>query len=268
LTCSILKNKPVCVLAASTAWCGGFLLFRLALGPLNTLTGRVGGTFLASVLCMAAACLSLYILLKGDFRFVEAIAMLMVGAAANLLVYQVLDGWPLAARMVVGLTLVVVSFGAGTILAGMVESTRYVVPMCLVAALADIWSVLAGPTKKIVESKNEFVMSHAFVGQPFIGADEMNPVAGVADIIFIAMFLCIAARLGLSMRRALLGAFGGLAAGLVVAAAVGGVPGLPFIGAGFVLANWRAVRPGRAEMKKTAVFMAAMLVVFAVIAFV
>jgi len=192
--------------------------------------------------------------------------MLALGAAANLAVYRLLHGWPVGARMVVGLSLVVVSFGAGTILAGMVESARYVVPICLVAAMADIWSVLAGPTKKIVESKNELVMRHAFVGQPFIGADEMNPVAGVADIVFIAMFLCIAARLRLNMRRALLGAFGGLLAGLIVAAAAGGVPGLPFIGAGFVLANWPAVRPGRAEMVKTLVFMAALLAVFTVMA--
>jgi hypothetical protein len=47
---------------------------------------------------------------------------------------------------------------------------------------------------------------------------------------------------------------------------LGGVPGIPFLAGGFVVAHWRGIRPGRDEIIKTSVFIAVMLALFAVLA--
>ena len=90
-------------------------------------------------------------------------------------------------------------------------------------------------------------------------------MAGAADFVFVALFLCVAARLGLCVRRSALGMLAGLGIGLAAAQLLGGLPGLPFIAAGFVAANWREVRPGPGEIKTTLAFVAALAAALAII---
>jgi len=260
----LLGNRLLCMVAAAAVWCAGFLAFAQALRPLVRLEGMVAGMFVSSVICMAAAFVSTWILVKGRFRYLEAAGMLLLAVAVNLLTYQIVSG--LGARMVVGFSIIAGGFGMASMLARMVDSARFIVPIGVVAAVADVWSVVAGPTRKILESKGaEMVMRHAFVGKPAAAGIAVQPITGAADIVFVALFMCVAERLGLSVRRAAIGMFAGLAVGLAAASAFGGLPGLPFIAGGFVIAHWRAVRPGREEIVKTAVFVAAMVAIFVIV---
>ena len=211
---------------------------------------------------MGVAFLSIRILLKCRAGFYEAAGLFTLGAAVDLLAYNVFSG--LAARMVVGFSLIVAGYGVGALLARMVESARFIVPMCIVAALADVWSVIAGPTRRIIESKSPFALQHAFVAYPTVsGEPDLQPVAGVTDLVFVALFMCLASRLGLDMRRAALGMFAGLAVGLATACIIGGAPGIPFLAAGFIAANWKDLRPGRKEIVTTSLFVGVMLGIFA-----
>ena len=250
------------VILAGVAWSGGFLAYLQIVGPLSNMTGPAFGLFVSSLVCVAAAFAGICILLRGRYRQAEALAMVLLAVALNLAVYRVISG-P-AARMTVGFSLIVGGFGLGSLLAALVESPRYVLPMCVVAAVADVWSVLDGPTRQIIESRNQFVLDHVFVSYP-AAAETIRPVAGVADLVFVGLFLCVAARLGLSLRRSIVGMFAGFAVGLAAAALTGGAPGLPFIGAGLLAANWKDIKPGRDEIVKTAVLLAVLLVCFAAI---
>ncbi|HUU69049.1 MAG TPA: hypothetical protein VM186_05965 [Planctomycetota bacterium] len=260
----LLNHRPLCVIAAAAVWSAGFMVFAHAVRPLVRLEGTVVGTFLSSVICMAAAFASTWILVKGRFRYLEAVAMLLLGVAVNLLAYRIVSG--LGARMIVGFSIIAGGFGMASMLARMVESARFIVPIGVVAAVADVWSVAAGPTRKILESKgSELVMRHAFVGKPAAAGISVQPISGAADIVFVGLFMCVAERLGLSVWRAAIGMFAGLAVGLAAASAFGGLPGLPFIAGGFIIANWKEVRPGKSEIVRTAVFVVAMLAVFAIV---
>lgn len=260
---ALLASRPFCLLAAAAVWCGGFVAFGLMLGPLTRLEGGIAGVFLSSVVYMAAAFASIWILQRGGFRRWQAVVMLGLGVAVNLLADHLMAGT--VSRMIVTLSIIAGGFGLGSLIAAMVDSPRYVVPIGFVASLADIWSVLSGPTKSIMESKHrEYVMRHAFVSQPPSG-EQIQPIAGAADLVFVALFVCIAARLGLSVRRSMLGMFGGLAIGLAAAMLLGGIPGLPFIAGGFIAANWREVQPGRSELLRTALFAGVMAGVLALI---
>jgi hypothetical protein len=261
----LVRGRFGCLLLAAVTWCGGFVAFVLIARTLSGTMNPVAAAFVSSILCMGVAVFSIAILTKGWFHFQEAVGLFASGVVVNLVVYNVFSG--LAARLVLGFSLIAAGCGMGALLAGMVESPRYIVPMCVVAALADTWSAIAGPTKRIIEGPPGIVLNHAFVSVPVTAdASEIQHVAGVTDLVFVALFLCLASRLGLSVRRAVVGILIGLAVGLAAACAVGGVPGLPFLGGGFVLAHWRSVRPGRGEMIKTSIFIAFMLAVFAVLA--
>jgi len=262
----LLGNRLFCLWLSGVVWFGGFAAFAELAQPFSSVfQSSAAGMFLSSVVCMGAAFVSLAFLLRGKFNFGEAAALLAVGILANLMVYSLFAG--MAARMVVGFSIIAGGFGLGSMLARLVETPRHVMPIGIVAAVADTWSVFTGPTKRIMESKNaELAMKHAFVGQPGAEAAEVRPVAGAADLVFVALFLCIAARLGLSVWKSAVGMFAGLVVGLAAATLWGGLPGLPFIAGGFVIANWKRVRPGKTEIVKTSIFVAALLLAFAAVA--
>ena len=239
------------------------MAFTFLLRPLMRLEGEAVGMFLSAAVYMAAAFASIWILQRGRFRPWQAALMLALGLAANLLADRLIAGS--MSRMLVTLSIIAGGFGLGSLIARMVESPRYIMPMGLVASLVDVWSVFSGPTKSIMESENrEYVLRHAFVTQPALG-ERIQPIAGAADLVFVALFVCIASRLGLRVGRSMLGMFAGLAIGLAAAMLVGGLPGLPFIAGGFIAANWREVQPGKGELVRTAVFAAVLIGVLTLI---
>jgi len=189
------------VALSATAWGAGLVLHSILRLFLPTLMPPGPMLFVSSVLCMAAAFASVALLLRAKVS--GRLAMLLVGCAiaANLLANLLIPD-P-AARLVVGYSLIVLGFGLGSLLAGFVDSPRYLLPVCVVAAVADLWSVWAGPTRAIVDARSEIVQRHTFVAVPVAEAAQSQPIAGIGDVIFVALLLCIAARLGLPLVRAI-----------------------------------------------------------------
>jgi hypothetical protein len=126
------------------------------------------------------------------------------------------------------------------------EALSWVVMIALVIPLVDIVSVWRGPTHAITEHHFSVYtnVSVAFV-VPGGGAAYLGP----PDILFFALFLAAAARWGLRVGWTWVAMTFMYALTVVVAnaAAVGGLPALPFLSFGFLVANgdllWRRLRP-------------------------
>jgi hypothetical protein len=134
---------------------------------------------------------------------------------------------------------------AGWAFLTMFEALSWVVMIALVIPLVDIVSVWRGPTHAITEHHFSVYtnVSVAFV-VPGGGAAYLGP----PDILFFALFLAAAARWGLRVTWTWVAMTFMYALTVVVAnaAAVGGLPALPFLSFGFLVANgdllWRRLR--------------------------
>ncbi len=129
------------------------------------------------------------------------------------------------------------------------EELAWVVIVAAIIPFVDIISVAAGPTKHIVSHHFEV---YSAVSVAFLAPGGGAAFLGPPDILFFALFLATADRWRLRRFGTWLGmaAMYSLTLVLVNVADVGGLPALPFLSAGFLLANadllWRR-RPRRPE---------------------
>ncbi len=129
------------------------------------------------------------------------------------------------------------------------EELAWVLIVAAIIPFVDAISVAAGPTKHIVNHHFEVYsgLAVAFLA-PGGGAAYLGP----PDILFYALFLAATVRWHLRPVWTWVAMTGMYSLTLVVANAadVGGLPALPFLSAGFVLANadllWRRLRRRRA----------------------
>jgi hypothetical protein len=128
------------------------------------------------------------------------------------------------------------------------EELAWVVLVAAIIPFVDALSVFAGPTKAIV---NHHVEVYSAVAVAFVAPAGVAAFLGPPDIIFFALFLAGAARWRLRPGWTWLAMTGmyGLTLVLADVANVNGLPALPFLSAGFLLANcdllWRRLRPAR-----------------------
>jgi len=163
----------------------------------------------------------------------------------------------------------------GLLLSRIVRDRTLVVPVAIVLALADVFTVyLGGPTGQALE-KMPGLVEAVSVKLPAMGsATGAEGLAGLkriatlgpGDSFFAALFFAVVLRFGLSMRRTFGWLFGVTAVvlGLVVSTAgMPPVPVLPLMAAGFLIANWHAVKLTRREWAYTAIAFVFLIVLFA-----
>ena len=122
-------------------------------------------------------------------------------------------------------------------------------PVCIVAALADIFTVFWGPTGEALEKAPELVRKLS-VAIPEVGSAAGPEGArglayaatmGLGDFIFLALFISLVARFGFPAARTVLAMLAGAVVGVIFALAnpfaLPGMPLLPYLSAGFILAN-------------------------------
>ena len=128
------------------------------------------------------------------------------------------------------------------------EELGWVIIVALIIPFVDAISVAAGPTNHIVHHHFQ-VYSAVAVG--FLGPGGGAAFLGPPDIVFYALFLAATVRWQLRPSWTWLAMTGMYSLTLVVAnlVDVGGLPALPFLSAGFLLANgdllWQRLRPAR-----------------------
>ena len=128
------------------------------------------------------------------------------------------------------------------------EEVSWVVIVALIIPFVDAISVAAGPTKDIV---NHHVAVYSAVAVAFVAPGGLAAGLGPPDVLFFALFLAATVRWGLRPGWTWLAMTAMYSLTLVVANAtnVNGLPALPFLSFGFLVANgdllWRRLRPRR-----------------------
>jgi hypothetical protein len=128
------------------------------------------------------------------------------------------------------------------------EELAWVVLVAAIIPFVDALSVAAGPTKAIV---HHHVEVYSAVAVAFLAPAGGAAFLGPPDIIFYALFLAASVRWRLRPGWTWIAMTGMYSLTLVIAdlANVDGLPALPFLSAGFLLANgdllWRRLRPAR-----------------------
>ena len=136
----------------------------------------------------------------------------------------------------------------GWIFLSLFEELTWVVLIALIIPFVDAISVAAGPTKTIVTHHFEV---YSAVAVAFVAPGGRAAGLGPPDILFFALFLAAAARWRLRPGWTWIAMTGMYSLTLVLANAtdVSGLPALPFVSAGFLLANgdllWRRLGPRR-----------------------
>jgi hypothetical protein len=130
------------------------------------------------------------------------------------------------------------------------ENVLWVALVAVLIQAVDIWSVFRGPTSHLIKHPGGVsALSFAF---RFPG-EHNAATLGVPDLFFFALFLAAAARwqLRVALTWVLMIALLGLTIVLTVWLDEPGLPALPALSAGFLLANadriWRAARDARAR---------------------
>jgi hypothetical protein len=130
------------------------------------------------------------------------------------------------------------------------ETLSWVVLVSLIIPLVDAFSVFSahGPTHNITEHHPQVFTAFSFAF-PIPGEDTAANL-GLPDLLFFALFLAAAARFGLrpNLTWLLMTASFGATLALTVLLDLNGLPALPLLSLGFLLANadliWAQVRRG------------------------
>jgi hypothetical protein len=136
----------------------------------------------------------------------------------------------------------------GWIFLWLFEQLSWVVIVALIIPFVDAISVAAGPTKDIVDHHVEV---YSAVAVAFVAPGGLAAGLGPPDVLFFALFLAATVRWRLRPAWTWLAMTGMYSLTLVIANAadVNGLPALPFLSFGFLLANcdllWRRLRRPR-----------------------
>jgi hypothetical protein len=128
------------------------------------------------------------------------------------------------------------------------EELGWVLLIALIIPFVDAISVAAGPTHTIV---THHIQVYSAVAVAFVAPGGRAAGLGPPDILFFALFLAATVRWALRPGWTWLAMTGMYSVTLVIANAtnVNGLPALPFLSVGFLLANgdllWRRLRPRR-----------------------
>jgi hypothetical protein len=131
------------------------------------------------------------------------------------------------------------------------ETLSWVVLVALIIPWVDAYSVWRGPTKVIVDQHREVFTNFSFAFA--IPGETSAANLGLPDLLFFALFLAASARWALRPRLTwlLLTLSFGATLALAVWGQLGGLPALPLLALGFLLANgdliWTRLRLERAE---------------------
>ncbi|MFH2010307.1 MAG: hypothetical protein ABI333_27160 [bacterium] len=154
-----------------------------------------------------------------------------------------------------GAALLVTTYVVGNWLAGELERPGHLVAVCVIGALADLWSATAGPTRELGAQVQQAslaaqhvqtglptppppLVSFLILWWPVPGGGGMVTLIGFGDLVFFALLLAAAQRFALPRWRGFFLVLGGVALSIALAAVLSRpLPALPAIGALFVLGN-------------------------------
>ncbi|MFH0910429.1 MAG: hypothetical protein V1918_02820 [Planctomycetota bacterium] len=153
----------------------------------------------------------------------------------------------------------------GELLSRIVDRRTFLLPVLVVAAFADGWSVFFGLTKRLVASG---AVGHVVVSYPVAQetATLPVPIIGVVDWVFLAFLIGAVQRFRLRMWKLVPAVVLGIGGGWAAMAFLGRpVPLLISIGLGFGFLYCRDICPSWEEVRTTALFLAVLAALFVLI---
>jgi hypothetical protein len=182
----------------------------LAIAPCTAVLAARGlphvhvGPLLADVVAFAGASgvgvTALAVAATAEVALAPSLGVAAVAAAA-LLTLAFSQPSPALALPIVNGALVCLGWALGTSLGRRVQHPAHLFPACVVAASADLVSLLSpeGPSHAIANS--ERALSVLAVGFPVPGSEAIAPALGVGDLLFIGLALGVARAHGLPYAR-------------------------------------------------------------------
>ncbi len=162
--------------------------------------------------------------------------------------------------MLLALAQLTLATGIGLWIGRGIDEIGYLIPVALVAGLADIWSVFAGATQMIVRNAeiNYFLMRF-----PEPGTTQLPMLIGLSDYLFAAIFYASAVKFNLAVRRTLALVFASfvIAVGLAFVCQ-NGFPVLPIMALLFVVGNLGRLTVSRRDVVTTVYVLIGMGLVF------
>lgn len=172
---------------------------------------------------------------------------------------------PVLFIFLLALSQLLLASGIGLWIGNGIDKISHLIPVALVAAIADIWSVAAGATSAIVVSP---IMNYFFLRFPVFGSSSIPYLIGLTDYLFFGIFFQASVRYNLGVvKNTFL-----LALSFLVTVAFAlfyglGLPVLPFMGLFFVLGNLKLLKIDKEDKKEILLFMLAIGLVFTLITF-
>lgn len=155
--------------------------------------------------------------------------------------------------------------GIGLWIAEGIDDITHLIPVALIATIADIWSVSAGATAKIVVSSS---INYFLLRFPLPAYGSIPYLIGLTDFLFFAIFFQAAVRYQLgALRNALLLGSAFIIAVISALYTATGLPVLPFMAIFFVVGNFSRLQWKKEELKQVAVFVIVILILFAFISY-
>ncbi|MBW2192864.1 MAG: hypothetical protein JRF27_03645 [Deltaproteobacteria bacterium] len=151
----------------------------------------------------------------------------------------------------INLSLLGIALCGGLLVSGIIKKPSYLIPLSLIAGIADVWSVSFGVTKQIAVSRT--AANYVLLNFPVAGQG-IQPLIGAADFLFSAMYIDLSRRFNLSLKRTISVLIFSLLFSITIAVFIGkGVPVLPVMAVFFILAHYDHIRIVDPQEKREAV---------------
>ena len=270
----VIQSHPGPLLVLALVAMYGLLVLTPLVPGVHPTVGAVIVTVLFTFGALAAASLTARLRLPA---WAQAVGLVL--GVVNWFFYGVLGlSSPLARLTAVpaaDIFLVFAMILGGLLLSRIIRDRSMVVPVAIVLALADVFTVyLGGPTGHALE-KAPALVEAVSVKLPAVGSatgpEGIRGLAHIAtlgpgDTFFAALFFAVVVRFALGMRKTFSWLFGVTAVVLGLIVAIPGmppVPVLPLMAAGFLIANWHDVKLSKREWSYVGIAFVFLIALFA-----
>lgn len=278
---------------AAALYIGAYLLVALSGGAVvarmsSHLAIGAAVTFIATIVLALSLLLVLSICrlsLSARGELVMVLAMLVLFCLVRPQVFAFLGRWLgnpaggkqiadalsfIPGQMLLGNTVLIVwAAFLGRLVSRVIREGKLILPVAVVASVADIftvfWGVVAHVTETAPEVAETFSASAPVAPPPEVAVPILSAV-GIGDFLFLALFLAVTLRYSMQPAKTMWATFAVMLvapAAFYLAPDAPGMPGLPFISAAALWANWPYLRFTREE-KRALAFSGALVAAVAV----
>jgi len=170
-----------------------------------------------------------------------------------------------AGGLISTLCLITASALVGRIISVRIDEIAFLIPLCVVAAIADLWSAFYGVTSELLHTQSS-LLDYLLIKYPRLGIEGMRQFIGTADFLFAAIFMGCAITFKFNMKKTYAAFAAGFVAtfSLVVATGIA-LPAIPMLSICFIAANIGLLSLKYEDIKTMIIVISGSAVVFYII---